>query len=87
MSNQPPMTTWQQCRAISEALISETPIPAPEDPELVRQKMRAAFLEQIAAGSEKGAKFAARFANTDGPIQVEAGDVPEELMRLFSLAD
>jgi hypothetical protein len=73
MSTEEP-TVWQQCKAISEALA-----PRPEDPQETVRRLRAALLAQLAAGSEKGAKLAARLANADGPIQVAPEEWPEEL--------
>jgi hypothetical protein len=75
---QKPMTKWQECKAIVEAL---APTPPPEDPELVVRKLRATLLAQIAAGSEKGAALAARLADANGPIEVADEDCPEELMQ------
>jgi hypothetical protein len=75
MSKQEP-TVWQQCKAISEAL---APRPRPEDPQETVRRLRAALLAQLAAGSEKGAKLAARLANADGPIQVAPEEWPDEL--------
>jgi hypothetical protein len=53
------------------------------DIEQVRQNMRAALLEQLVTGSDQGAKLAARLANTDGPIEVEPGDLPPEFSKLL----
>ena len=81
MSKEDPMTTWQQCRAIAAAAMQ------PEDHEQNMQRARAALLAQIAAGSEKGAKLAARLANADGPIQVSDDEVPDELLKMLTQAE
>jgi hypothetical protein len=73
---QKPMTKWQECKAIVEAL---APTPPP-DPEGDIRKLYASMLAQIAAGSEKGARLAARFADANGgPIEVAPEDFPDEL--------
>jgi hypothetical protein len=77
--SKPEATKWKECKAIAEALaptISRDPMQSARD-------AKAILLAQVAAGSEKGANFAARFANTDGPIEVADEDVPEELRDLF----
>jgi hypothetical protein len=81
MSKEGPMTTWQQCRAIAAAAMQ------PEDHEQTAQRTRAKLLAQIAAGSEKGAKLAARLANADGPIQVSDDELPDELRKMFTQAE
>jgi hypothetical protein len=82
MSNEKPLTSWQQCKAISEALA-----PTPEDPRETVRRLRAALMAQLAAMGEKGAALAARFADTDGPIQIEDGDVPPELLEMLRPAN
>jgi hypothetical protein len=85
MSNEKPLTTWQQCKAIAEAL---APRPTPEDPQQTVRRLRAALLAQLAAMGEKGAALAARLADADGgPIQVEDGDVPPELLEMLERAN
>jgi hypothetical protein len=36
---------------------------------------------------EKGAELATRLASTDGPIQIEPGDIPPELMEMLKRAN
>jgi hypothetical protein len=75
MSNQEPMTAWQQCRAITEAAME------PEDHELNAQRARAMLLAQVAAMGDNGAALAARLADANGPIEVNDSDIPPELMK------
>ena len=72
-------TKWKECKAIAEAIAPRTPT----DPMQTARDAKAILLAQLAAGSEKGAKLAARFANTDGPIAVAPEDDPEELRDWF----
>jgi hypothetical protein len=78
MSNEEqPLSAWQQCKAIQEALS-----PEPLSVEETKQKLRAALLAQLAATGEHGAHMVARLANTNGPIPMEAGDIEAlEVMR------
>jgi len=69
MSDEKPLSTWQQCKAIQESLS-----PKPLSTEAAR-KVRSVLLAQLAATGEQGAAMAARLANTDGPIPMEAGDM------------
>jgi hypothetical protein len=62
---QKPMTKWQECKAIVEAL---APTPPP-DPEGDIRKLYAYMLAQLAARGEKGAALAARVAEANGPLQ------------------
>jgi hypothetical protein len=78
MSNEKPMTAWQECKAISEDLV-----PAPEPPEQTEQRLRATLLAQLAALGEKGAALASRLATADGPVSISTEDMPDELRQLF----
>jgi hypothetical protein len=74
---QKPMTKWQECKAIVEAL---APAPPP-DPEGDILKLRAAMLAQIAARGEKGAALAVRVAEANfGPIHVAPEEWPDGLL-------
>jgi hypothetical protein len=70
MSDENPLSTWQECKAIQEALS-----PKPLSAEEAKQKVRGVLLAQLAATGEHGTAMAARLANTDGPIQMELGDM------------
>jgi hypothetical protein len=75
---QKPMTKWQECKAIIEAL---APTPPPEDPEEVIRKLYAYMLAQLAARGEKGATLAARVAEANfGPIEVAPEEWPDGLL-------
>src|ERR1700732_952805 len=77
MSNEKP-STWQQCRAIAEAAMR------PPDFEEAARATRKKLLDQLAAGSEQGAKLAARLADANGPIEVAHGDTPPEFFQFLS---
>jgi hypothetical protein len=51
--------------------------------ETQKEALRQFLLAKIAAGSPQGAKLAARLADTDGPVEVPAEDMPQELLELF----
>jgi hypothetical protein len=69
MSDETPLSTWKQCKQISEALAP------PPDPDEAGAKVREALLAQLAATGERGAALAARFAATYGPIEAEPADM------------
>ena len=81
MSYEQPLTAWQECKAIAEAASQ------PEDSEQTKQRLRAVILSRLAGMGEKGAELATRLASTDGPIQIEPGDIPPELMEMLKRAN
>jgi hypothetical protein len=82
MADEKPLSTWRECKAISEALGAK-----PLSPEEVAQKQHDAVLEQLAhlaATGPKGAELAQRLRDANGaPIEAQPGDIEafEELRR------
>jgi len=64
-----------RCLSLQESeAIAQSPSP--------QQALRNFLLAKIAGGSPQGARLAARFAETDGPIEVAAEDVPPEFWEI-----
>jgi hypothetical protein len=70
--NEQPLTAWQQCKQISEAL---SPKAEPENVEQAKNRLRAVLLAQLTALGPEGADLATRLADTDSPIEAKESDL------------
>lgn len=52
-----------------------------------KMALRDFLLARLAAGSPQGARLAARLAETDGPVEVAAEDVPPEFLEIPEFAE
>jgi hypothetical protein len=65
------LSTWQECKAIAEALS-----PAPADPDEAQRLGVELIYSMLAASSPKGAEIAQRMRDANGgPIEGQPGDM------------